>query len=234
MLAGAEPGFAGEAELRQHAVERLRQRRDDQIHVAAGQLQRLEAGASQKFEQAAAREELKVFWVLQFADGETDHAERAIEPKRRIRRRQHQPAAGLEHAEHLAGENFRRRHVLDHLGAEREIEGAVRIIDAAFQIDDVAVETVAAIARDPLLGDVDAADLVSLCGERQRVAAGAAADVEDIERRVVGDAIDRIDLAGPGDFRPLGIFPIVKRLNALVHGAAVAVTETGLDASRYR
>jgi hypothetical protein len=32
----------------------------------------------------------------------------------------------------------------------------------------------------------------------------------------------------------LRVFPIVKRLNALVHGAAVAVPEMGLDASRYK
>ena len=76
--------------------------------------------------------------------------------------------------------------MLDHLGAEGQIEGAVRIIDAALEIDDVAVEAVAAIARNPLLGNVDAADFVALGGERQRVAAGTAADVENIERQSSG------------------------------------------------
>src|SRR4029077_6556644 len=106
-----------------------------------------------------------------------------------------------------------------------QIEGAVRIIDAALEIDDMAVEAVGAIARNTLLGNVDAADLVALGGERQGVAAGTAADVENIQRRIVGDAVDRIDLAGPRDFRPLGILSIAKHLNALVAGRAVSVTE---------
>ena len=223
--AGPEPHFALQAEMGQDRVERRRQRRQDQVHVAPGQLQRRKTGLAQQFEQAAAREELKVLRVLQLAHGEADHAERAIEPKGGIRRRQDQPAAGLEHAIHFGGENLRRRHVLDDFGAEGKIERCVRIIDAALEVGDLAFEAVAAIARNALFGDVDAAHFVALGGKRQRVRARAATDVENVEWRVVGNAVDGVDLAGPRDLGALRVFPVIEYLDALMHGVTLAGTD---------
>src|SRR5262245_60069895 len=157
--------------------------------------------------------------MLQLAHGVPEDTQETIDPKSRIRRREHDQTARLEHAIHFGHQYFRRGHVLDDLRAENQIELGVGVVQPVLDVSDPPFEAIFAIALDGRLREVDPLHAMSFGRQRDRIDTRPATDVENVEIAARRYAIDRILLAGPGNLAPFGIFSIVKRLDSLVHGA---------------